>query len=267
MSLNLKQIMENKTALITGASKGLGMEFAKIHAANGGNLVLVARSEGDLILLKNELKAKHTAIKVAVIAKDLTLPESAIDVYNEIKEKNIKIDNLINNAGIGKFGFFVDTNWERNAQMIDLNIKVLTHLCHLFLPDMMARKHGKIMNISSIAAFQPGPMMAVYFASKSYVLHLSEALNNESQKSGVSVTAFCPGPTNTHFIEDSKMNKSILAENMKLASSHSVALCGYKAMMNAKAVKIHGFWNKAMALSVRFLPRKWVVTLSRKMQG
>lgn len=259
--------MENKTALITGASKGLGMEFAKIHAANGGNLVLVARNKENLLLLRDELKAKYTAIKVETIATDLTLPESAIEVYNKIKQKNIKIDYLINNAGIGEFGFFVDTNWERNAQMIDLNIKVLTHMCHLFLPDMMARKHGKIMNISSIAAFQPGPMMAIYFASKSYVLHLSEALNNEAQKSGVSVTAFCPGPTDTHFIEDSKMNKSKLTQNIKLASSHSVAVCGYKAMMSAKAVKIHGFWNKLLVLSVRFVPRKWVVTLSRKMQG
>ena len=259
--------MTNKTALITGASKGLGKEFAKVHAANGGNLVLVARSEGDLILLKNELIAKHTAIKVAVIAKDLTLPESAIEVYNEIKEKDIKIVYLINNAGIGEFGFFVDANWERNAQMIDLNVKVLTHLCHLFLPDMMARKQGRIMNISSTAAFQPGPMMAVYFASKSYVLHLSEALNNEVQESGVSVTAFCPGPTDTYFMEDSNMNKSKLVKNKKLASSHLVALSGYNAMMNAKPVKIYRFWNKALAFSVRFVPRKWVVSLSRKMQG
>lgn len=258
--------MKNKTALITGASKGLGMEFAKIHAANGGNLVIISRSENDLLRLKNELKAKHKAIKVEVIAKDLTRPESAIEVYNEIKEKDIQIDYLINNAGIGEFGLFVETNWVRNARMIDLNMKALTHFCHLFLPDMMARKQGRIMNISSTAAFQPGPVMAVYFASKSYVLHLSEALNNEVKESGVSVTAFCPGPTNTHFMEDSKMIKSKLVENKKLASSHSVALSGYRAMMNAKPVKIYGLWNKVMAFSVRLVPRKWVVTLSRRMQ-
>lgn len=139
--------MKNKTALITGASKGLGKEFAKIHAANGDNLVIVARSENDLLLLKNKLKAKHEAIKVEVIVKDLTCPKSAIEVYNEVKEKNIQIDYLINNAGIGEFGLFVETNWERNARMIDLNMKVLTHFCHLFLPDMMARKQGMIMNI------------------------------------------------------------------------------------------------------------------------
>ena len=259
--------MKNKTALITGASKGLGMEFAKIHAANGGNLVIISRSENDLLRLKNELKAKHKAIKVEVIAKDLTGPESAIEVYNEIKEKDIQIDYLINNAGIGEFGLFVETNWERNARMIDLNMKVLTHFCHLFLPDMMARKQGRIMNISSTAAFQPGPMMAVYFASKSYVLHLSEALNNEVKESGVNVTAFCPGPTDTHFMKDSKMSKSKLVKNKKLASSYSVALSGYRAMMDAKPVKIYGLWNKILAFSVRLVPRKWVVNLSRKMQG
>lgn len=258
--------MTSKTALITGASKGLGREFARIHAANGDNLVIVSRSENSLQLFKNELKAKYKAIRVDVIVKDLTAQESAVEIYDEIKEKNIEINYLINNAGIGEFGFFVESNWNRNAQMIDLNIKVLTHLCYLFLPDMVTRKEGKILNISSTAAFQPGPMMAVYFASKSYVLHLSEALNNEVKESGVSVTAFCPGPTDTHFIKDSKMDSSNLVKYKKLAPSHLVALSGYKAMMNAKPIKIHGFWNKVLAFSVRFVPRNWVVLLSRKMQ-
>jgi short-subunit dehydrogenase len=257
--------MTNKTALITGASKGLGREFAKIHAANGDNLVLVARSEDQLLLLKNELKAKRTNIKVEVIVKDLSLPDSAIEVYNEVKKQNIQIDYLINNAGIGEFGFFADTLWERNAQMIDLNIKVLTHLCHLFMPHMMARKQGKIMNISSTAAFQSGPMMAVYFASKSYVLHLSEALNNEAKDSGVSVTAFCPGPTDTHFMDDSKMKETKAIKNMKLPSSYVVALAGYKAMMSEKPVKIHGFINNAVAFSIRLVPRKWVVAITRRL--
>lgn len=259
--------MTRKTALITGASKGIGREFAKIHGANGDNVVLVARSEDELHSLKNELEAVYKTIKVDVIVKDLTAENSALEIYNYLKENSIEIDFLINNAGLGEFGFFVDTRWERVEQMIDLNMKALTQLCHLFLPTMVARKQGKIMNIASTAAFQPGPKMAVYFASKSYVLHLSEALHNEVKDSGVSVTAFCPGPTDTHFMEDSKMNKSKLVENKKLASSHSVALSGYRAMINAKPVKIHGLWNKALAFSVRLVPRKWVVTLSRKMQG
>ena len=259
--------MKNKTALITGASRGLGKEFARIHSSHGGNLVLVARSENELRLFKNELETIQNGISVYIIVKDLTLPNSAIDVYNEIKENNIQIDYLINNAGFGEFGHFVDVNWDRFEKMIDLNIKSLTHLCHLFLPDMTARNQGKIMNISSTAAFQSGPMMAVYFASKSYVLHLSEALNNEVKDKGVSVTAFCPGPTDTHFMDDSKIKETKVIKNMKLPSSHAVALSGYKAMMNKKPVKIHGFLNNAIAFSIRLVPRKWVVAITRKMEA
>lgn len=258
--------MTKKTALITGASKGLGKEFARIHAAKGGSLVLVARSKDRLQLLKQELETQYKTIRIDILVKDLTAPNSAVEVYNEVKEKNIQIDYLINNAGLGEFELFTDTNWDRVAQMIDLNISVLTHLCHLFLPDMVARKEGKIMNIASTAAFQPGPMMAVYFASKSYVLHLSEALNNEVKDSGVSITAFCPGPTDTNFMDDSKMKQSRLLEHTKLASSSAVALVGYKAMINAKAVKIHGVFNNAMVFSLRLVPRKWVVALLAKMQ-
>ena len=258
--------MNNKTVLITGASKGIGREFAKIHASKGDSLVLVARSKDELMLLKNEMEAKYKNIKVDVIVKDLTATNSAVEVYEELKEKNIAIDYLINNAGFGDYGFFVDANWDRFDQMIDLNVKALTHFCHLFLPDMIARKQGKIMNIASTAAFQPGPMMAVYFATKSYVLHLSEALNNEAKGSGVSVTAFCPGPTDTYFMEDSNFKKSNIVEKVKLSSPHDVALSGYKAMMAAKSVSIHGFSFKMMAFGVRLFPRRWVVSILRKWQ-
>lgn len=258
--------MSNKTALITGASKGVGKELAKIHAAKGDNLVIVSRSNDELMRLKNKLEAKHAGISILVIVKDLFREASATEIYNEVIEKDIQIDYLINNAGIGEFGFFIDTKWDRHAQMIDLNVRTLTHMCHLFMSDMIERKQGKILNISSTAAFQPGPLMAVYFASKSYVLHLSEALNNEVKQSGVSVTAFCPGPTDTHFMVDSKMEKSKLVKNKRLASSHSVALSAYNAMIHSKPVSIHGFWNKVIAFSTRFVPRKWVVVISRKMQ-
>ena len=259
--------MKTKTALITGASKGIGKEFARIHASKGGNLVLVARSGDQLILLKNELEARFVDIQIEFLIKDLTKPESSKEVYDELKEKNIQIDYLINNAGIGEFGLFVDSPWSRLEEMIDLNMKTLTHLCHLFLLEMIARKTGKIMNISSTAAFQPGPMMAVYFATKSYVLHLSEALNNEAKRNGVTVTAFCPGPTDTYFMKDSKMEKSKLVKKLKLPSSHAVALTGYNAMMKSEAVSVYGLFNKMIAFSVRLTPRKWVVALSRKVQG
>lgn len=259
--------MKSKTALITGASKGLGKEFAKIHAANGDNLVLVARSQDELLLLKKELEAQYTTISVDVIIRDLTAPNSVLEVYNEIKEENIQIDYLINNAGFGEYGFFVDGSWDRFEKMIDLNMKSLSHFCHLFLQDMIARKQGKIMNISSTAAFQSGPMMAVYFASKSYVLNFSEALNNEVKDSGVSVTAFCPGPTETYFMEDSKMKETKAIRNMKLPTAHTVALSGYKAMMNEKTVKIHGSVNNAVAFIIRLVPRKWVVAVTRMMEA
>ncbi|MDD2552533.1 MAG: SDR family oxidoreductase [Dysgonamonadaceae bacterium] len=258
--------MNNKTALITGASKGIGKEFARIHASKGDNLVLIARNEELLNSFKKELMEQYKSISVEIIVKDLTKPNSAQEVYKELKEKNIQIDYLINNAGFGDYGFFVDTQWGRYDQMIDLNVKSLTHLCHLFLTDMMNRKDGKILNISSTAAFQPGPMMAVYFATKSYVLHLSEALNNEAKQSNVSVTAFCPGPTDTYFMEDSKMGTSKFIKNRKLPSAHAVALAGYDAMMSAKPVRIYGFMNKLTAFSVRLVPRKWVVSILRKMQ-
>ena len=259
--------MNNKTALITGASKGLGKEFARIHAANGGNLVLVARSEDQLLSLKKELETDYETIKVELIVKDLTTTNSANDVYNEIKEKNIQIDYLINNAGFGEYGLFDNTNWDRFEKMIDLNIKSLTHLCHLFLPEMIDRREGKIMNISSTAAFQSGPMIAVYFASKSYVLHLSEALHNEVKDRGVSVTAFCPGPTDTYFMEDSKMKETKMVKHMKLPTPHVVAMSGYKAMIHNKPVKIHGFLNNVMVFSIRLVPRKWVAAVLKKMQA
>lgn len=258
--------MITKTALITGASKGIGKELSKIHATNGDNLVLVARSEEQLRLLKNELETQCNSIKIEIIVKDLTVINSAKEIYDELKVKNIQIDYLINNAGFGDFGLFINTPWSRYQQMIDLNITSLSHMCHLFLSDMVLRKHGKVMNVSSTAAFQPEPMMAVYFATKSYVLHFSEALNNEVNDNGVSVTAFCPGPTDTHFMEDSNMKKSKLIKNTRLPSAYKVALSGYNAMMTGRSVKVFGFINKVVAYSVCIFPRKWVVSITRKMQ-
>lgn len=259
--------MNTKTALITGASKGIGKEFVRIHASKGNNLVLVARSNDQLLLLKNELEAQYKSIQVELIVKDLTEANSVQEIYEELKTKNIQVDYLINNAGFGEFGFFVDTNWDRLEKMIDLNINALTHLCHLFLSDMIKRGQGKILNISSTAAFQPGPMMAVYFATKSYVLHLSEALNNESKRHGVTITALCPGPTDTYFMQDSNLEKSKFVKKIKLPSSQAVALSGYKAMMRNQPVKIYGILNSVTAFSVRLIPRKWVVAISRKMLG
>ena len=178
------------TALITGASSGIGLEFAKIHASKGDNLVLVARNINKLNELKAELEIQFN-VMIYTIEKDLSLVNSSLEVYEEVKSKGIQIDYLINNAGFGDIGNFSNTRWEKELRMINLNITALTQLCKLFLIDMLARKKGKIMNIASTAAFQPGPMMAVYFATKSYVLHFTEAVNAEVKGSGVTLTALC----------------------------------------------------------------------------
>jgi uncharacterized protein len=253
------------TALITGASNGIGLELAKIHAQKGDNLVLVARSADKLKEIKNDFEAKYN-ISVHVISYDLSLLNSAQVIYDEVKSKNLEIDYLINNAGFGDFGLFIETSWEKELQMINLNISTLTQFTKLFSKDMVSRKQGKIMNVASTAAFQPGPTMAVYYATKAYVLHFSEAINNELKEFGVTVTALCPGATESGFQAAAAMEESALVKGKKLPSSQEVAQYGYTSMMNGKAVAIHGFKNYMMANSVRFTPRSWVVKMVRKVQ-
>ncbi len=255
-----------KTALITGASSGIGLEFAKIFAAAKNNLVLVARSEGKLKELSNELQSKH-GITVKVIAADLSKMEEVQKVYDICKESNIQIEYLINNAGFGDFGFFIEGDWVKTEQMLDLNIKSLTKMCRMFIPEMVQRKSGKILNVASTAAFQPGPTMAVYYATKSYVLFLSEAIYNELQGTGVNVTCLCPGATESGFQNAAAMGESNLVKGKKLPSAKEVAEFGYKALMNNKMTVIHGLYNYIMANAIRFTPRKMVLSLVRKIQG
>lgn len=254
-----------KTALITGASGGIGMEFAKVHAAAGDNVVLVARSESKLKALKSELEAKH-GIEAHVVVKDLSQPNAAQEVYDFLNEKGIAIAYLINNAGFGEFGMFYETEWEKEAQMIHLNITALTHFTKLFIRDMVARGSGRVLNVASTAAFQPGPTMAVYFATKAYVLHFSEAINNEVSDKGVTVTALCPGPTESGFQTAASMEDSKLFKNKKIPTSAEVAAYGHHAMHKGKAVAVHGLMNALMARSVGFAPRSLVVKIARKMQ-
>ncbi len=254
------------TALITGASNGIGLELAKIHASKGGNLVLVARNITKLNELKLELENKFK-VNITIIDKDLSLPNSASEVYNETKKLNIEIDYLINNAGFGDFGFFEETNWDKELQMINLNITTLTQFTKLYLKDMLFRKSGKIMNVASTAAFQSGPTMAVYYATKAYVLSFSEALDNEVNSKGVSVTTLCPGATQSGFQVAAAMEESALVKNKKLPTSKEVAVYGYNAMIKGKTVAIHGMMNYLMANSVRFFPRAIVVKLTRKIQN
>lgn len=254
-----------ETALITGASNGIGLELAKIHASKGGDLVLVARSKEKLETLKRELKSQFDS-EIYVISKDLSRPGSALEVYTETLHNNIEIDFLINNAGFGDYGLFHETDWNKELQMISLNITTLTQFTKLYLKEMIRRGKGRIMNLASLAAFQPGPSVAVYSATKSYVLSFSEAINHELRHTGITVTSLCPGPTESGFMEAASMGESKLFSGKKIPSSREVAEYGYKSMMAGKAVAIHSTRNKILANSSRFAPRSLVVTISRKIQ-
>src|SRR5271163_4059267 len=196
-------IPERKTALITGASFGIGLELARIFAREGYNLILVARSADKLRQLASELEKAH-GTRSLILATDLTEPGAPAYVLDQTTRAGIHVDALVNNAGFGQYGFFVENDLEECLRQIQLNVTALTHLTHLYLPAMVGRQSGRILNVASTAAFQPGPLMAVYFATKAYVLHLSEALANELQETGVTVTCLCPGATVTEFHKRAK---------------------------------------------------------------
>lgn len=249
--------MNNKTALITGASSGIGCEFAKILAARRYRTILVARREVLLLKLAGFLE-REFEIRPIILVKDLSSPKAAEEIFEELKQRNIQIDVLINNAGFGDYGNFVESSRERINQMIGLNIKSLTELTHRFLPGMIKRKYGKVLNVSSLAAFQPGPMMAVYYASKAYVLSFSEAISEELNGSGVTVSALCPGPTESEFQKVAFLEGSRLFLPKNLPSSREVAEYGFKAMMAGKVVAIPGIGLKLAAFLVRLTPRALV---------
>lgn len=253
------------TALITGASNGIGLELARIHASKGDDLVLVARSAGRLAEIQKELEQQYR-IKVTVIAKDLSGADAALEVYNETTRLRITVNYLINNAGFGDFGMFTDTDWSKEEQMINLNITTLTRFTKLYLKEMVARRSGRIMNVASTAAFQSGPTMAVYYATKAFVLSFSEAVDNEVRDKGVTITTLCPGATESGFQAAAAMENSALVKGKKLPTSKEVAEYGYRAMMSGKTVAIHGLMNSIMANAVRFFPRAVVVKLTRKVQ-
>lgn len=255
-----------KTALITGASSGIGLELARVHARQGDNLVLVARSKKKLDELKTDIESKFD-VSVYTIDKDLSVKDAAQDVFNELQKARIEIDYLINNAGFGHLGAFAGNPREKEEQMIQLNIAALTQFTKLFLPGMLARGSGKIMNVASVASFMPGPYMAVYYATKAYVLSFSEALNEEVRKMGVTVTALCPGPTASGFQETAAMDGIRLIKMLKMPGSKEVAEYGYKAMIKGKAVAIHGLTNRLMVGSLRITPRSLAGKMVSWIQG
>lgn len=238
-------------ALITGTTSGIGKEFAKIFAEKGYNLVTVATNEDILRQQKDEFEAEYH-INVKYIVKDLSKENSALEVYNEVKKENINIDVLINNAGFGIFGKFTETEWNKQRNLAMVNMMAVMQLSYLFGKDMAERKYGKIANISSIASFQAGPYMAMYYSSKAFVRSFSEALHEELKNDGVSVTAICPGPTKTNFEAKAHMKKSYMFNKMKVDTPQDVARKGYKAIMKNKAVYVVGFHNKLLTFLTRF---------------
>lgn len=255
--------MANKpTALITGASSGIGLEFARLHAERGGNLVIVARRRAALEQLEAELEAKH-GVEVMVVDADLSEPDAPARVCQEVVDAGIEVDYLLNNAGFGGHGLFHEREWEKDEAMIQLNVLALTELTRLFLPAMVERKRGKVLNVASTAGFIPGPLQAVYYATKAFVLSFSQAIAEELADSGVTVTALCPGPVDTGFAKAGNLQDVEAFD--EAASARTVAELGYQAMLDAKLVVIDdrklGF---LLNWIVPFLPRKTVLKMSRQ---
>ena len=257
--------MEKKTALITGASSGIGREFAKLHASRGGDLVVVARSKDKLNELKKELENKYN-INVTVIVKDLSLSNAAQEIYDEIKKVNIKIDYLINNAGFGGRGEFHVRSMEQDIQMIEVNVMTLTRLTKLFLPDFIKSGEGKILNVSSTAAIMPGPLQAVYYATKAYVTSFSNAIWQEIKGTGVTITTLMPGAMDTGFAKASDMSNTPLFA--KTVSPVDVAKAGYEGMLRGKLNIISGvtLLQRIFLALAPFTPKKIMMKQIYEMQ-
>jgi short-subunit dehydrogenase len=241
--------------LITGATSGIGREFANVAAKNGKNLIIVGRDDTKLAQVKTEIEADYSKIDIITINEDLSKPEAAKNIFDIIQGKNLQIEHLINNAGFGDYCLFASSDLKKQIDMTQVNIELVTKLTHYFLPDMVKRKHGHILNLASVAAFLPGPMMSVYYATKAYVLSFSQALAEELSDSGVTVTALCPGPTDSNFSKIAGNERTdIIAKTRRLPTSREVAEFGYNAMLKGERVAIHGFGNILIVFFLRFLP-------------
>lgn len=244
---------KGKTVLITGASNGFGMEFAKLFANDGYNLILVARSTDRLKKLGYELQDEHQLEHVCIITSDLTRPEAPQEVYDEVTSSGIQVDVLVNNAGAGLHGFFHETDLEREQAIIQLNINTPVALTKLFLQEMKQRNEGKILNVASVVSFMPSPLMAIYGATKAFVLSFSEALTNELQDTNITVTALCPGASNTMFFRRAGASHTKAASG-KLSEPADVARDGYNALMKGEMRVVSGLMNKVQTTASGILP-------------
>lgn len=253
-------------ALVTGGTSGIGYELVKLLAQDGYSLVIVARNENDLSHVAEEMKQRH-AIEVVTIAKDLFDPENAFELYNEVRARGIEIDILINNAGQGQYGEFVDTDIRKELDIVNLNISSLVVLTKLFLKDMVARGKGKILNLSSIASKVPGPWQSVYHGTKAFVQSFTEAIRSEVKDSGVTVTALLPGATATDFFNKADMLDSKVVREGKLDDAAVVARDGYEALMEGDDMVISGFKNKLQVGMSNIMPDATVADMMKKQQA
>jgi short-subunit dehydrogenase len=252
-----------KTALITGASLGIGRELAMLFAHDGCNLVMVARNASRLAQVGDRLQSEF-GIAARSFPLDLADHAAPQFLFGQLAREQVAIDMLVNNAGFGRLGAFAGVSLEESLGQITLNVTALTHLTRLFLPAMLARKSGRILNVASTAGFQPGPTMAVYYATKSYVISFSEALAEELRGTGVTVTCLCPGVTDTEFQKRAGTEGTPLFRRQRPMDAATVARDGYRAMMRGKPLVISGFKNWLLAESLRLAPRRMVTTVSRK---
>ena len=250
--------------MITGASGGIGYELALLCAQDGFDCILVARSHDKIAELAARLESEFR-VKTLVIPRDLSKPNAVDEIFEEVSAASMAVDMLVNNAGFPVFGLFTQTQLEAELEMLNVNVIALTALTKLFLRGMVERHAGRILNLASTAAFEPGPLMAVYYASKAYVLSFSEALANELRGTGVTVTALCPGPTRTGFQKRGVMEDSRLVQG-QIADARSVAAAGYRGMISGKTIVIPGFSNKLIPWVVRVSPRGVVTRVVRRMQ-
>jgi short-subunit dehydrogenase len=252
-----------QTALITGASAGIGKALAEQFAADRYHVVLVARRADGLAKIKVYLESKY-AVLVTVIPVDLSKPEAARQLVEHLKNEGILVDVLVNNAGFGVYGSFVHTSWQSESELLELQVRSLTCLTKYLLPAMLEKGEGGIINVASTAAYQPGPLMAVYYASKSYVLSFTEALAGELKGSGITVTALCPGPTITEFARRAELTDVMLFEAGGMSAA-DVARVGYAGYLRGKTTVIPGIWNRIMAYAVKLVPTKVKLTVVKQL--
>lgn len=252
-----------RTALITGASSGIGLELAHLFAHDGYRLVLVARNRGALRELGDELQSQYS-VDVRISPKDLAHPASPGELYQELQEAGIVLDVLVNNAGFGGRGPFLKTDWNNEAEMLQVNLVALTHLTKLFLPQIRARE-GKLLNVASVAGFLPGPFMSVYYATKAYVISFSEAIAEELSGTGTTVTCLCPGPVQTNFQKRAQAGDTNLLNSPLLVDVREVARAGYEGMRQGRRLVIPGWKNRAVVEMLRASPRSVATKMVRRL--